>query len=240
MKVLIELVFIAILAISVWSGYKKGLVMTVGSILIIIISLFVGDLLSDTFSHEAVTALRPFVAGYMEGNEGAVPSALAEISGGVTETLSTDDFIELRPELEVELCRQSYINMGIYSSAAKKMAEQAVTYHQQANGSISASIVEIMCENFAYYLGFILFFAISVILLTVLGNISNLSFKIPNADKLNTLGGAVSGFVVGFLFCSFAAWILRFTGMLLPEDEVGILFSKLFVSMDMFSSFLSI
>lgn len=239
MKLVIELAFIVIFVVAVWSGYKKGLVMTLGSIFIIIVSLFVGDLFSDTFAHEAIPAVRPFVAGYMEGAEGSIEKALSEVAGDTSDLLSTDDIVESRPGITLDLCRLSYQDLGVYSSSAEQMAEEAVALHEQGGITITASIVEIMCQKLTYYLGFILFFAVTVILLTVLGNISNLSFKIPEMDLLNTIGGAAAGLVVGYLFCAFAAWALKFTGAVLPTDELGGL-AKIFINADTLSKYLSI
>ena len=239
MRFLVELIFIAILFFSVWIGYKKGLVMTVGSIVMIIIALIVGDIMSDTFSHEAIPVIRPFVAGYMEGSEGSIGKALDVVLGDGTEVLSADDAIELHPELKQELCEQSYINIGVYKSAAKNMATDALADSEQS-GSITNSIVNVMCSKLTYYIGFILFFSITVILLIVIGNITNISFRLPNAKKLDTYGGAGAGLFVGFLFCCFAAWVLRFTGTLLPEDKLWGIFSHLFVKMNLFSVFLSV
>lgn len=240
MKIVVELIFIAILLASIWTGYKKGLVMTIGSIVIIIISLFVGDLLSDTFSHEAVPIIKPFVEGYMEGSDGAIYTALDQITEGDSSHLSVEDVIEHSPEAELELCRQSFINAGVYKSSANKMAKRAVELSEQSSMSTTTSIVEVMCQSLTYAIGFVLFFALVLILLVVLGNITNLSFKLPHAGRLNTLGGAAAGLVVGFMFCCLAAWILKLTGKMLPESELGGIFAKLFVKMNLFSQFLTI
>lgn len=241
MKTIVELIFIAILVACVWSGFKKGLVMTLGSILIIIISLFFGDLLSDTFSHEAVPVISPFVSGYMEGEKGSITEALTEVLGeGVgTGGLSADDAIERNPEKAAEFCKLSYMKLGVYESTAEAMAQQAIEESQQGSGSLTESIVNVMCDKLTYFVGFILFFTLCIILLTVLGNITNLSFKIPYIDKLNSIGGVAGGLVVGIMFCLLAAWILKFTGMFLPEDEIGAV-ARLFVGFDTYSKFLSI
>ena len=63
MKIAVELLLILVLLLSVYSGYKKGLVMCIGAILAIILSLYMGNLLSDTFSHEAIPVVRPFSSG---------------------------------------------------------------------------------------------------------------------------------------------------------------------------------
>lgn len=240
MKYVVELIFIAILIASIWNGYKKGLVMALGSILIIIVSLFVGDLLSDTFSHEASPVVQPFIAGYMEGSEGAIEKSFAEIAGESAGTISMEDTLELHPEYKPKIAEQSFIKLGIYRSSAAKMAEEALQLSEQNSLTLSAAIVSVMCDNVTYYIGFILFFAITIILLTVLGNISNLSFKLPNMEKLSAIGGAVAGFFTGIMFCSLTAWILKFTGALLLEEDAAGLLAKLFVKMNIFSGFLSI
>ena len=241
MKTIIELIFIAILVACIWNGFKKGLVMTLGSILIIIISLFFGDLLSDTFSHEAIPVIHPFVSGYMEGDKGSINEALTEVLGeGVgVGGLSADDAIERAPEKALEFCKLSFMKMGVYESTAEVMAQQAIEESQQISGSLTESIVNVMCDNLTYFVGFILFFTLCIILLTVLGNITNLSFKIPYIDKLNNIGGVAGGLVTGIMFCLFAAWILKFTGILLPEDEIGAV-ANLFVGLNTYSKFLSI
>lgn len=240
MKIVVELIFVAILVACVWAGYKKGLVMTFGSILMIIISLFVGDLLSDTFSHEAVPVIHPFVAGYMEGSEGVMNEALVEVIGtSGTGTLSFDDAIAQHPEASEEFCKLSFMKLGVYESSAQAMAQETIAISEQTSSSLSASVVNVMCDKITYYLGFILFFAVTIILLTVLGNITNLSFKLPHMDKLNTIGGAVGGFVTGLMFCFLVAWILKFTGAFLPQEDLGIL-ARMFVGMNTYSHFLSI
>jgi len=241
MKTVLEVIFIAILVSCVWSGYKKGLIMTVGSVLVIIISLFIGDLLSDTFSHEAIPVIQPFVSGYMEGSEGAISEALtATVGTGVgVGGLSADDAIAQQPEKAAEFCKLSYTNLGIYDSTAEVMAQQAVELSETTSQSLSDSIVEVMCNNLTYYVGFILFFTISAILLTVVGNITNLSFKIPYIGRFDSALGAAAGLVVGIMFCLLGGWMLKFTGILLPEDEIGTV-ASLFAGMDTYSKFLSI
>lgn len=241
MKTVLEVIFIAILVSCVWSGYKKGLILTAGSILVIVISLFAGDLLSDTFSHEVIPVIQPFVSGYMEGSEGAITEALSETMGtGVgMGGLSTEDAVAQHPEKAAEFCKLSYTKLGIYDSTAEVMAQQAMDMAEANSQSLNDSIVEVMCNNLTYYVGFILFFTISAILLTVVGNITNLSFKIPYIGKFDSALGAAAGLVVGIMFCLLAGWMLKFTGILLPEDELGTV-AGLFAGMDTYSKFLSI
>ena len=240
MNIAFEIVLLIIILMCAWNGYKKGLLMCIGTILTIIISLYVGDLLSDTFSPEVRPVFRPFVSGYMDGTEGVISDNLNALLGG-NNTLSIEDALEQNPDLKYQLCENSYKKVGIYTSAAKEMATDAVARSNESNVSLQSAIVDVMCSNFTYLIGFILFFVLSMIVFTVLGNIFNLSFKIPDKDKLNDVGGAVAGAVTGIIFCMIIAWILEFSGALFPEEEMRhTLLTALFVKMDVMSVFLTI
>ena len=66
MTKLIDLLLIAVIIICAWAGYKKGMIMGIGSILVIVVSLYGGNLLSTAFSYEIIPAIKPFADGYME------------------------------------------------------------------------------------------------------------------------------------------------------------------------------
>ncbi|MEG1763791.1 MAG: CvpA family protein [Oscillospiraceae bacterium] len=241
MRIAIEIIFVLVILLCAWSGYKKGLVMGIGSILAIIISLYMGNLLSNTFSHEAVPVLQPFVSGYMDGTDGVIGKTLNELVGVTSTDLSVEDALNQNPEKKFKLCEESYKKMGIYSEPAKKMANEAVALAEKTDTSIPNAITDVMCDKLTYCVGFILFFVLTLIVLTVLGNLLNLSFKIPEMDKLNDIGGAVAGAVIGIMFCIVAVWALKFSGKLFPEEVMSkTIITSLFMKMDLLSHFLSL
>lgn len=241
MKIAVELLLVLVFLLSVYSGYKKGLVMCIGTILAIIISLYMGNLLSDTFSQEALPVVRPFASGYMEGTEGVIGDNLSKLLASTDNQLSVDDALARYPDIRSELAENSYKDMGIYEETAKTMANEAVELSEKTESGFSNAIVEVLCEKITYVIGFILFFLLILIIFTVLGNIFNLSFKIPERDKLNDIGGLIAGAVTGLLFCTIAVWCLRFMGMLLPEEEMRkTLLTSLFMKLDFLSKFLPV
>ncbi|MEA4894069.1 MAG: CvpA family protein [Oscillospiraceae bacterium] len=241
MRFLFEAVLLCIIAFCAWNGYKKGLVMCIGTILAIIISLYVGDLLGDTFSSEVQPVLRPFVSGYMNGTEGIITENANELLGTANAGLSVDEALAVNPDIRRELCIKSYENVGIYSSAAEKMADEAIALSEQNGDPLATSIVDAMCRNLSYSLIFILFFLITVIIITVIGNLFNLSFRIPGKEKLNTIGGAVAGAVIGMLICMIITWVLKFLGAVLPEEEMRrTLLTALFLKVNLLSAVLTI
>ncbi len=241
MRFAFEVLLLFIIAFCIWNGYKKGLVMCIGSILAIIISLYVGDLFGDTFAAEVQPVMRPFVSGYMDGTDGIISSNMNELLSTGSSSLSVDDALAQNPALRYDLCVNSYKNVGVYTSAAKVMAAEAISLSEQSSSSLTSAIIDIMCQNLSYCLIFILFFLLTIIIITVLGNLFNLSFKIPEQDKLNDLGGAIAGGVTGVLICMTITWALRFCGALLPEEIMSrTLLTALLLKINFLSLFLSV
>ncbi len=224
MKLIIDLIFVAILIICGWAGYKKGIIMGIGGLAVIIVSLYGGHLLSTTFSYEVIPALKPFASGYLEAR---VETGLYDLlgyepdeNGNYDVELSVNDLFEQNPELRVPAAKAAYKSLGVYDSTAERMAQEAVEYSEENNVALSTGVVQIFCERFTYYLGVILGFVLIAILLTVAGNLLNLSFKFPCLDIINEIGGTVIGVLTGVCFCALLAWAFRFTGKLFSEDTL--------------------
>ena len=76
-------------------------------------------------------------------------------------------------------------------------------------------------ESASFAGAFLLAFLMIMIALTVIGNIPNISFKIPNLDGLNDIGGAVTGVVLGACLLLVFGWALKFTGLLIGNDTLA-------------------
>jgi hypothetical protein len=238
MDKIIDIVFVAIFIMCVWSGYKKGLVMSVGGIIVIIISIYGANLLSNTFSYEVIPALRPFASGYLETkiNE----DVLVNMGFGESD-YSVEDILEDDPGLVDEFCTESFKSLGIYQKTAEKMAGEAKALSEEQGIDIVNSMVEVLCKDISYAAGFTLAFLLILIILTVIGNIPNLSFKIPNLDRVNDIGGIAGGVITAFAFCSVLVWVLKFLGMFIGENAVSdTVFANLFAKIDLIGGILGI
>lgn len=241
MNIIIEILLLIILLVCIWTGYKKGLVMCIGTILAIIISLYVGDLLADTFSPALRPVARPFVSGYLDGTQGVVNSSLSALLNGNSAGLSVEDAIKQNPGIRQELCQKSYQKVGINEAAAKQMAARAVSKADKDSVTLQSAIVDVMCSDFTYLIGFLVFFLLSMIILTVIANLVNLNLKIPGNERLNRIGGIIAGAATGLIFCFIAGWALRFCGGFLPESGMKYTFlTSFFVHFNFMSLFLSI
>ena len=219
MKAVLSLLFLSILIFCVWSGYKKGLIMGVFSLIAFVISVYGANLLSQTYSGEVVDALRPFATGFVEVN--VVNKTVRPAMGIDSSNLSVKDFFAQNPGRETEFCTLTYEGMGIHASTSEQMAGEAVAYAAENGVELMDAVVEVLCRRISYVGGFILAFVMLLILLTVIGNIPNISFQIPNHELLNDIGGAVAGLVQGLAFCLIIGWALGFVGLLISQETLS-------------------
>ena len=226
MRTVIDLVLLAIIIISIWSGYKKGFIMGIAGLVAIIVSLYAASLVSSAFSYEVVPAMRPFASGYVESQ---MQEKVLEDMGIADTELSYEDILADDPELRHEFCATCFKTFGIYEDAAEQ------------GSTIEEAIVETLCTRVAYVAGVVLLFLIFLITLLTIGNIPNLSFRIPNADILNDAGGAVMGLVNGMTYCVLLCWALRFMGLFIGLDTLGsTLLGKLFLKLGLVTAGLGI
>ena len=205
MKAVLSLLFLSILIFCVWSGYKKGLVMGIFSLIAFVVSVYGANLLSQTYSVEV----------------NVVDKTVRPAMGIDSTNLSVKDYFAQNPGRETEFCTLTYNGMGIYESTSEQMADEAVAYAKENNAELIDAVVEVLCRRISYVGGFILAFVMILIILTVIGNLPNLSYKLPNLDLVNDIGGAVAGLVQGMAFCLIVGWALRFVGLLVSQETLS-------------------
>ena len=221
MKLIIHLILLLILLLCAWSGWKRGLILGVGSLLALVISVYSADLLSTTYSYEVLDALRPFASGYLETTINNKVRPEYNIVGAAASSLSVEDYLAAHPEDAEGFCQSAFEHMGIYKETARSMASSSLSYAESQEVSVNAAMTEVLCRSVAYAVGFLLAFLLILILLTVVGNLSNLTFKIPGMDALNDVGGLITGLVQGAFFCVLIVWVMKFTGILLPQEKIA-------------------
>ncbi len=241
---IMSILLIGIVVICAWQGFKKGIIMGIVEILVIILSIFGAQLLSEAYAYEVIPALKPFVSGYMESRvEEQAYSLLGyepDEEGNYNVTYSLNDLLEANPEIVHSVYRQSYQSLGISNAASESMAVKADEYREDNNCSVIDAAVYVFCQTATWVLGFALAFLLLFIVLTVIVNLPNLSLRIPFVGLINDLGGLGLGIVTGFLFCSLILWFCQYLGIVLPEDTLrSSSAAAYFMDMNLISQFIS-
>lgn len=213
MKVMIDILLLIIIALCTWNGYKRGLVGGIAGILAIIIALFGGSLLSSAYAHEVVPALEPFVDGYIDSQKNR--DAVLERLGYGSSDLSLDDILAQDSSLRYDYAYECMTGLGFYEKRADDLAADAVKLAEENNLNMTDAVVAVLCDTITYVGAMVIAFLLILIFLVAIGNVGNLSFRLPNMEALDEVGGAVLGFAKGFLYCVLLCWLLSFLGLVI-------------------------
>ena len=217
-RLIIDIVLLVIVALCTWTGYRKGLIAGIAGILAVIIALFGGSLLSTAYSREVVPVLEPFVDGYID-SQNIRDDVLEKLLGYDTD-LSLEDVLARDSSLRYDYATECMKTLGLYQDRAEELAAKSVDYADRSGVSMTDAVVTVLCDSVSFVGGLVVAFLLILILLVAIGNIGNLSFRLPNLELLDEIGGAVLGFVKGFLYCVLLCWVLSFLGIIIGKDTL--------------------
>ena len=217
MNLALYIAFGVIILIAIWSGYKHGLILSVAHLAAIVASLYLAALLSGAFSNEIVSGMRPFAEGYLDHQVATEVMPKLNLGG---DNLSVADALEAKPDTAYSFCYETYRAAGIAEKPAKQMAREAQTYAAAQHTTVSDGLVHIFCEKLAFVAGTALAFILILVLLLAVGNLPNLTFRLPEHERLDDVGGALVGLANGVAYCILLCWVLQFAGILIGRDTL--------------------
>lgn len=218
MKLIIDVVILAIIALCTWNGYKRGLVGGVAGVLAIIISVFGGTILSSAYAGELVPALEPFVDGYVDSQKNR--DIMLENMGYGKSDLSLEDILIDDPSLRYDYAEEAMRLMGFNDRRAEELSVKAIQLSEETGANLTDAVVAVLCDTITYVAGLTIAFLLILIMLTAIANVFNMSLRLPNMETLDEVGGAVIGFVQGFVYCTFLAWFLSFFGIIIGKTTL--------------------
>ena len=221
MKTAIDILLLVILVYGTWTGYKRGLIMGLAGVLVLTVSIYGANLLSNAFSYDVVPALRPFAGGYIEKMVDGEDGVLQSMDWDNDHNYSLNDLLSQYTDEHDEFAAECFRRLGITPSAADVMAESAVSYADEHNENLVDAIVHELCARISYMGCFVIAFLIIAIILTVVINLPNLSYKIPHFDLVNDIAGTVIGFVTAVFYCAVIVWALKFMGIIIGAETLS-------------------
>ncbi len=219
MRIILDLILLMIVALCIWNGYKSGLIGGIAGILAIIIALLAGSTISSNYAYEAIPVLEPFVDGYIDSQK-TRDMVLEKMGYGSTD-LSLEDVLESDSSLRYDYAFLCMEEVGFHEKRAEELAVRAVRYSDQNDTSMTDAVIAILCDTTTYVAGLTICFLLILILLIAISNIGNLVFRLPDSlQLLDELGGALIGFVKGFLYCILLCWLLSFLGLVIGKETM--------------------
>ena len=238
MKWIIDLILLAVVLLSAHTGYKRGLLNEVGAVLCLLVSLYAATLIANTFTYEVVAAVKPFAGGAIES---VIADDVPAMLGYDVNEYSISDIVSNDPEKAIDVAEATFLSLGVYAPTAADLAVDVQEYAAANGVGLKAAIIDVTCNTIVFAAAVALFFMIILIFLTVLGNIPNVSFRLPNLEEVDEIGGTVVGVLRGVLMGMLAVWVLKFMGAIIGVDTLGsTILGRLFAKIGVVSFFLGV
>jgi hypothetical protein len=198
----IELIFILILVVSTLSGYRKGLLMSLCTLLVLVLCGLGASLAQEMFTPKAVEFLEPSVE-QMVAQE-IRQQVQTDTDQALSEAGDAGDILgDLGAMLGVDL--------------TQTVTDSTETLVEAAAQSVAKAIVEPLAGLLIYLVAFlILYLVLHGAALAI-----NVVDRLPGIHTLNRLGGAVLGFSTGLLVLVLLVGVGQKAGYLAENTTLG-------------------
>ena len=192
----------AVLLFFVWLGYRKGLVLTLCSLLAVFVALIGASFLSNALAEPVAKAVEPMVAARIQ-------ESLTEAIQS-TEFVSADGGVAQSPE-EVALAgviqhlKETELFQG-FADAFQNAVDNGVA---EVTANAAQSLAHFVAVQIARMVLFAVAFFAILIAWFFLSHALDLVAKLPVLNSVNRWGGGAVGLLKGALVVFIAVWLLK-------------------------------
>ena len=227
MSAVLDIIIICVIILCIYTGYKKGLVKTVMSLLSFVIAYIAARMFSPPISSwlypnwikpNFVSGVEDKISGFLSGNN----TNLAALVKDPPDALS-----ELFKKYGVDL------NLQNESSRISEIAENGA----EGISDVATNLVETVAKGISDFIAFAAVFIVALILLKIITSLINKAVKLPGLNLINRIGGTIVGgfygFALSYIFVLLASYVLPYISANVPigsaDDIIGAtIFFRLF------------
>lgn len=209
-----DLAILVLLAVFAIRGAHRGLLLSLFSLVAVVVA-FVG---ANFVANQGA----PLVAEYLEPRFQQIIELRLdeEIKSGAADSPAPDAPDAAPDQLPLQDVLNVLKGMGLYQDLIATIDNAVRDGMTELAASAAASVATAVAQSVAYMALFLITFILIMILWTILSHILDLVAKLPGLSSLNHLGGALFGLVKCCIFLFLCAWVLRYSGNLIPEATV--------------------
>ena len=221
---------LAVLLLFVWLGYRKGLVLTLCSLLAVFVAFIGASILSNALAEPVAKAIEPVVASSIHDT---VTSYYQRSPAENTSTEEDDWLAQLPIDELLEPLKESKAFQG-FADAFQKAVDDGVA---DAAAHAAQALAHFMAVQIARTVIFAVAFIAVLIAWSILSHTLDLVAHLPVLYTANRWGGGIVGLVKGALVVFIAVWLLR-DGYIPPEAVEQTYLLKFFCTVSPLSFFL--
>ena len=207
-----DIAILAILVLFAWRGASRGFVLSLCGLLAVVVAFVGASFLANLLAPKVGAALEPrFAQAIAERlEEQFQQSGPAEDAAGLAEG---EDY-PLQDVLSV------LRDMGLYEDLVNTIDQAVQDGMTAVAANAAAAVAAAIAQSVAYTVIFTVAFALILIAWKVFSHAVDLVAKLPGLNFLNKTGGAAMGLIKGVLILFLAAWLIQYSGKLIPEETV--------------------
>ena len=144
---------------------------------------------------------------------------------------SVNDILAEDPSLKYDYAYNCVIYVGLSKASARTLASMAVELSDSSGADLQSAVSDTLCDSLSYVFGTVIAFLLLLMLIVAIANLFNLSLRLPNMETIDEIGGSVTGFLKGVVYCILLCWALSFLGLILGRDTLeSTLLGRFFLS----------
>lgn len=215
-SVMIDLLILLTLAVSIWIGWKKGIVRGIltlaGMILALIVASHVADLSAGVIVDQVI---RP-------ATHEAVETRIEEMEVEALLQSPLDELGQAIDAIESKFIREEagklLDSLGLSADKADSIAkDKLLTLSSEV---VDAVLYGAVTDILSALICLLLFLLLSWLLRPVIWAVDK-AFRLPLLRQINQFGGMVFGAARGIVLVFLAVWALRLLGIWITEDMIG-------------------
>ncbi len=204
-----DLLLLLIILVCVLSGYRKGLLLSLCTLLVLVLSCLGAAAAQETLTPKAEAWLEPRVTAYFSER---MQDFITENAGETAEQAANGEMEIGGHQVDLSGITGLLDNLGVdIPEAAENVAKEISA---PLVGSAAETASKILVETVAGGLIFCLSFFVIYMLLHGAMLAVNLADRLPVIHRVNHVGGAVVGLLSGAFFLTMAIALLVRTGVL--------------------------
>ena len=220
----VDIIIIAVLVLFAWRGAKKGLILSLFSLLALLVAFYGAKYVSTSFTAPVADILRPSIQmSINELLEGETPDTILSIaaqtaeapedstSGAESAPVATD--FSLKQILRLLDRADQFPGLREYLEEA--VEEEAIEITSTAATAVASYLAKVAASALLFGLSFV------VILLVwgLTGRALDLTFKLPILSAVNAIGGLLFGVVKAVVILLVLVWLGKLIGWITPENS---------------------
>ncbi len=207
LPIIIDLLLVLIVAVSVINGVKKGFIVSISGIVIMIASFYGAGVIANTYSDRFKPMIEPTVSKFVDSS---VLEAKKEQANSNTASSAKDELSTLGLD--------SLLKMGLFEGTAQKIIEELKGTVTTVGQDFKKAVSNKVTSSVAYILTFMVAYLLMTIVLFLVMRVLDAAFRLPGLGLLNSAGGFALGAVKGMLILFVIAWAMRYFGGIFPDE----------------------